>query len=157
MIVGGSAIEVYTSGKYVSDDVDLVGNRKALIEILEEWGFSRKGWFWSRPELKLWVDPVGTHYAGDEARLGEVSTPYGPVHLAAVEDLIAKRLIGAKVWPRNSNQLFAQAVALATEYSGVIDWDYVSKLTKRDLADDLVLELRRRTEAPAARALSSTG
>ncbi|MFZ0830850.1 MAG: hypothetical protein WCB18_10160 [Thermoplasmata archaeon] len=148
--MGGSAIEIYTSGEYVSDDVDVVGNRRALVGTLEKWGFRRKGRVWYRPELNLWVDPVGMHYAGDEDRLREVSTPYGQVKLAAVEDLIAKRLIETKVWPRSGSQFFDQAAALAAEYTDGIDWDYVTRVARRDLADDLVPELRRRA-IPTAR------
>ena len=59
VIVGGSAIEVYTGGRYVSGDTDLVGERPAIISALERWGFHREGRLWSRSDLRLWVDPVG--------------------------------------------------------------------------------------------------
>lgn len=84
MIVGGSAIEIYTGGLYVSGGVDLVGERDALIHTLEQWGFRRDGRLWSRPDLQLWVDPVGRYNAGDARKLREVSTPYGSVRLASV-------------------------------------------------------------------------
>ena len=144
VIVGGSAIEVYTSGKYVSGDVDLVGERLLIIGILERWRFQREGRLWARSDLELWVDPVGQHYTGDVRRLRVVSTPYGTVRLASVEDLIAKRLIETKVWPRGGMDLFDQAVALAAEYRDEIDWDYVTRVARQDLAEDLVPELRRR-------------
>jgi hypothetical protein len=144
VIVGGSAIEVYTGGMYVSGDTDLVGERKAIITALERWGFRREGRLWSRAELELWVDPVGGDYTGDTRRLREVSTPYGPVRLASVEDLIAQRLIEVKVWPHAGTGLFDQAVALAAEYLADIDWDYVTDVAQREGADDLVSEVRRR-------------
>ncbi|MGI0128864.1 MAG: hypothetical protein ACREDE_11205 [Thermoplasmata archaeon] len=144
VIVGGSAIEVYTSGKYVSGDIDVVGERGLIISALERWGFRRHGRLWSRSDLELWVDPVGRNYTGDVRRLREVSTPYGPVRLASVEDLIAKRVIEVKVWPRTGTEMFDQAVALATEYDEDVDWDYVTLVAKRERADDLVAELRRR-------------
>ncbi len=144
VIVGGSAIEVYTNGKCVSADIDLVGERRSIIRTLEEWGFRHEGRLWSRAELKLWVDPVGKQYTGDARRLREVSTPYGSVHLASVEDLIAKRLIEIKVWPRVGTELFDQAVALAAEYPEELDWDYLTGVAARDRAADLVPELRNR-------------
>jgi hypothetical protein len=144
VIVGGSAIEVYTTGKYVSGDIDIVGDRKAIINGLERWGFRPAGRLWSRPELELWIDPVGSEYTGDERRLRTVTTPYGPVRLASVEDLIAKRLIETKVWPKGGTDLFDQALALAAEYDQEIDWPYVTKVARKDLADDLIPELRRR-------------
>lgn len=150
VIVGGSAIEVYTSGKYVSADIDLVGERPSIIRALERWGFHREGRLWSRPDLRLWVDPVGRDYTGDLRRLREVSTPYGSVRLASVEDLIAKRLIETKVWPRGGTELFDQAVALAAEYHDEIDWEYVTAVAGQDGAEDLVPEVRRRILRPAS-------
>lgn len=144
VIVGGSAIEVYTNGMYVSGDIDVVGERRSIISALERWGFHREGRLWARPDLELWLDPVGRGYTGDVRKLREVSTPYGPVRLASVEDLIAKRLIEAKVWPRAGTEMFDQAIALAAEYGDDVDWDYVTLVAKRERADDLVLELRRR-------------
>ena len=144
VIVGGSAIEVYTGGMYVSGDTDLVGERQAIITALGHWGFRSEGRLWSRSGLELWGDPVGRDYTGDTRRLREVSTPYGPVRLASVEDLIAKRLIEVKVWARGGRELFDQAVALAAEYLRDIDWDYVTVVARREGADDLVPEVRRR-------------
>lgn len=148
VIVGGSAIEIYSSGMYVSADIDLVGERPSIIKALERWGFRREGRLWSRPDLGLWVDPVGRFYTGDVGRLRVVSTPYGSVRLASVEDLIAKRLIETKVWPRGGTELLDQAVALAAEYQDEIDWDYMSRVAAGDGAEDLIPELRRRL-APA--------
>ncbi len=144
VIVGGSAIEVYTSGMYVSGDIDIVGDRGSIISALEQWGFHREGRLWSRPDLRLWVDPVGRGYAGDVRKLREVSTPYGPVRLASVEDLIANRLIEVKAWPRAGTEMFDQAVVLAAEYGPDVDWNYVTGVARREEADDLVPELRRR-------------
>lgn len=144
VIVGGSAIEVYSSGRYVSGDIDIVGDRPSIIRALEGWGFRKKGRLWVRSDLGVWVDPVGKRYTGDIAKLRDVSTPYGSVRLASVEDLVAKRLIETKVWPRGGIDLFGQAVALAAEYQDEIDWDYVVRVAGQDGAEDLVPELRRR-------------
>jgi hypothetical protein len=148
VIVGGSAIEVYSSGRYVSGDIDVVGERSSIIGALERWGFRREGRLWSRSDLELWVDPVGRYYTGDVAKLRVVLTPYGLVRLASVEDLIAKRLIETKVWPRGGTELFEQAVALAAEYHDEIDWGYVTRVAEQDGAEDLVPELRRRLAPP---------
>lgn len=148
VIVGGSAIEVYTSGLYVSADVDLVGERDAIASALERWGFRREGRLWSRSDLGLWVDPVGRYYSGDARKLREVSTPYGPIRLASVEDLIAKRLIELKVWPRAGTEMLGQAVALAAEYGADLDWEYITEVARRGHAGDLVPELRRRVARP---------
>jgi hypothetical protein len=146
VIVGGSAIEVYTSDAYVSGDLDLVGDRPRLIEALERWGFKKSGRLWAKSALEAWVDPVGPTYNGDEARLKDVLTPFGPVQLASVEDLIGKRLIEAKVWPGSSVWAFDQAMMLAAEFEEELDWDYTALVASREGASDLVPELRRRLQ-----------
>ena len=42
IIVGGSAIEVYLTGSYVSGDIDVVVDRRSeAIKVVESWGFVR--------------------------------------------------------------------------------------------------------------------
>jgi hypothetical protein len=144
VIVGGSAIEVYTSDAYVSGDLELVGDRDRLIGALESWGFKRSGRLWAKPALEAWVDPVGPAYNGDQARLRSVVTPFGPVQLASVEALIGTRLGEAKVWPGSSVWAFDQAMMLAAEFEKDLDWDYTTQVSSREGASDLVPELRRR-------------
>lgn len=144
IVVGGSAIQVYTEDSYVSGDVDLVGDRPKLISALERWEFERSGRLWAMPTLELWIDPVGAEYRGDAARVKEVDTPFGPPRLAPVEDLVGKRLNEAKVWPGSSKAAMAQAVIPAAEFERQMDWAYVTKVASREDAADLVPELRRR-------------
>src|SRR5271155_3808515 len=62
VLVGGSAMEVYSAGLYVSADVDIVGDRTAAAKILESWGFAREGLIWWQPEWKVTIDLVGGPY-----------------------------------------------------------------------------------------------
>lgn len=146
VIVGGSAIQVYSNDTYVSGDVDIVGDRNKVIALLEQWGFAKESRFWSHPRLDLLVDPVDSYYNGDSRLLVTVSTRFGPVRLASVEDLIAKRLVEVRVWARGGKELFDQALVLAAEFYERIDWDYVVSVAKRDGAVDLVTELRQRAD-----------
>jgi hypothetical protein len=124
-LVGGSAIEIYlTSGVYVSQDVDVVGNRLPLAAVLRRWGFQeiagrshRVYWF---PESVGLVDLVGA-----VARSGlpprPVDTPVGPVRLSALEPLIMRRLVRSK--RETSPARFRQAARLAKV--GPLDWVYL--------------------------------
>ncbi len=150
VVVGGSAIQVYTSDEYVSADIDVVGDRRSLISALEAWGFVKQGRLWSQKDLALWVDPVGRDYTGDQRKLREFVTPYGPVKVAAIEDLIAKRLIEISVWPDTRLQLFDQALILATEYDKTLDWDYIRQLARREKAEPLVDTLQKRVSTHGA-------
>lgn len=144
ILVGGSAIEIYTDGEYVSEDVDMVGERASLARSLEGWGFIKEGRLWSRRDLELWVDAVGGSYSGNREKLRTFSTPFGRVQLASVEDLIAKRLIEVRVWPGTAQGLFEQAAMLAAEYPEGLDWDQIRSVAKREGAEPLVEELLKR-------------
>ncbi|MGB6443511.1 MAG: hypothetical protein WBF81_09495, partial [Thermoplasmata archaeon] len=98
IIVGGSAIEVYTSGEYVSHDIDVVGERDRLASVLRKWGFKQQEGrssrtYWAKKPLGL-VDLVGAHLKSDLATQ-TFQTPYGSVSLGPPEDLITRRLMRA--------------------------------------------------------------
>lgn len=153
IIVGGSAIELYSQGSYVSGDIDLVGPRKELIAVLERWGFRRDGRLWHRADLEIAVDLVGSDYTGDIQRTREIYTPFGPVLVAAVEDLLVKRLASAKHW-RIPNDI-EQALLLAVAYDRELDWNYVEELSGRYHVADLLGSLRARLP-PKARAVEDS-
>ncbi len=126
VLVGGSAIGVYTEGEYVSQDIDVVGDRKRLAAILRRWGFcpevgrSRRT-YWVRDPPGL-VDLVG---ARTKSHLSPqtLQTPYGSVHLGPPEDLITRRLMRAGA--EHSTELFREAVLIAHRYRAVLDWEYI--------------------------------
>jgi len=137
VVVGGSAIEIYTEGTYVSGDIDLVGNRSALARILESWGFARKGREWYHTQWKLAVDLVSENagLTGSRKLIRTIVTPYGSVRLAAVEDLIVKRLVSAKYWQISSDR--EDAAILARRYRGELDRTYLSEAaTQAEVTDE---------------------
>ena len=47
IVVGGSAIEIYTNGQYTSGDIDIVlSPSRTLTPILAEWNFKSQGRIW---------------------------------------------------------------------------------------------------------------
>ena len=127
IIVGGSAIEVYlSSGLYTSQDIDVVGTKRAIVPVLRRWGFreeeGRSGRvYWAKRGLGK-VDLVGPN---DKSGLPPRSepTPYGEVLLGPVEYLIVRRLM--RSGRERSTELFHQAEVLAAEYRTGLDWDYI--------------------------------
>ena len=144
IVVGGSAIEIYTSSLYVSQDLDLVASRREAISVLESWGFTREGRIWWRDDWKIAVDLVGYDYTGSQRRTQVIETRYGPVRLAAVEDLVIKRLAEAK--HLRSKESFSQAVMLLSEYKGSLDNAYLDEFAQRQDVVDILAELRRRLD-----------
>jgi hypothetical protein len=145
VVVGGSAIEIYTEGAYVSGDIDLVGPPEALARTLTGWGFEHESRVWFHRSWGLTLDLVGPRYNGRAERTQRVETPYGPVRLAGPEDLIVKRMISAAYWKIPDD--FNQAVLLAVRHRGAIDWAYLEELARRELVSRLVPQLRDRMDA----------
>lgn len=144
VVVGGSAIEIYTEGAYVSGDIDLVGPREELARTLTTWGFERSGRVWSHRDWRLTLDLVGPRYNGRSDRTRSVNTPYGPVRLAAPEDLIVKRMVSAVYWKVPAD--LDDAVLLGVEYKDTIDWEYVEELARKESVIQLLPELRKRMD-----------
>jgi hypothetical protein len=145
VVVGGSAIEVYTKGAYVSADIDLVGPREALARTLLRRGFEHESRVWFHRGWRLTLDLVGPRYNGRSDRTQRVETPYGPVRLAGPEDLIVKRMISAAYWKIPDD--FNQAVLLAVRLRDVLDWAYLEEQSRRELVSQLLPQLRERMAA----------
>jgi len=143
VVVGGSAIEIYSEGKYVSGDIDLVGSRTVLAGILESWAFTHENREWYNPEWRVAVDLVNENdsFTGSRRLIRTLVTPYGPVRLAAIEDLIIKRLLSAKYWEIPSDR--EHAAILARKYQDELDREYLSDSAKRAAVADEWMELER--------------
>jgi hypothetical protein len=144
IVVGGSAIEVHSRGKYRSDDLDLRGDREALHRVLAGWRFERHGKIWLRSDWKIAVDVVGTKYTGDPYRAVRIETPYGPVRVAVVEDLIIKRLAAAKHW--KTVRAAEEAAILWRDYHDRIDYDYLNDQARRYDVVDILADFRERLD-----------
>jgi len=142
-VVGGSAIMVYlSSALYVSQDVDLVGDRTAIETVLRRWGFREVE---GRSRRRYWMDEsVGlVDLVGSADRSGlpprKLATPYGPVTVGPPEPLIIRRLMRAE--REDSASLFDQAVALAR--MGGLDWEYLESEARYEKVEPLLKRLRR--------------
>ena len=144
-VVGGSALEIYTQGDYVSGDADIVAeSEKMLTDALQSWGFHREGMYWVHPEFRdLFVQFVGRYYSGSENLTRIVDTLYGSVRLGAIEDLVVKRLVGARHWDRP--EMFAEAELAVRRFGREMDWKYVEAQAKKEGVVDLVERVRGRT------------
>jgi len=141
IIVGGSAIEIYARGEYTSGDIDIVvPPRRDLTKTLRGWRFSQRGRLWINGDLKIVVDLVSYPYTYDYSKTQVLITPYGSVRLAAVEDLLIKRMLSAKWWKRSGDLEHAKVLVIL--YRDRIDWRYVEELAVRFEVADLLSNLR---------------
>ncbi len=137
IVVGGSAIEFYTSGQYTSGDIDVVTTAPVdWARILRAWKFEKQGRIWHSSALGVVIDFVKPPYTYDVTRTQVLVTPHGSLRIAAIEDLLVKRLISAKFWKTPSDIEHAKLLAVA--HWDRIDWDYVRELAGQfDVADVL--------------------
>jgi hypothetical protein len=147
VIVGGSAISIYTSGVYISKDIDIVGPRSRISPILRSWGFrlDAKGErpYWIREDLGFLVDLTGRRrYIGLESHVTRIDTRFGPIRLAAVEDLVLRRLVFAKRDRRVEN--IDEAVLVFDQHRDGFDLDYLEGMVKYERVGDAYAEFRRR-------------
>lgn len=145
VIVGGSAIEVYTSGETSSADIDVVGPRAAGVRALEDWGFVQRSRIWRREDWGIDVDLLGAKLSGNRERTTLVETPYGPVRLLGVEDALVKRLVELRYWKTSPSwraDLQRQVELLLAEYGDRMDEEYLSFVARRDGVLDVLTEYR---------------
>ncbi|HXQ93932.1 MAG TPA: hypothetical protein VN864_02015 [Thermoplasmata archaeon] len=142
VVVGGSAIEVYTKGGYVSGDIDIRADREAVRRALAGWKFNEEGRLWIRADWNIAVDVVGNQYTGDPYRATTAATPYGPVQIAVVEDLFVKRLAAAKHW--RVREALDEASLLWADYSDRMDVAYLDQQAATYKVLDLLAVFRKR-------------
>jgi hypothetical protein len=147
MLVGGSAIAVYTLGEYVSNDIDVIGPKIRIGSVLREWGFQLDEGgerpYWIRNDLKLAIDVLGSRYSGLEGHVQTLKTPYGSVRLAAPEDLIVRRLVFSK---RDQKAAMAEAELLMDRFKDILDYGYLEAQAHYEKVEDRYQELLQRSE-----------
>lgn len=98
VLVGGSAVELYTGGAYTTGDLDFVGHvltpvKKALVKA----GFTRLGRHWIHEKARIFLE-----YPSDSLGVGErkalISVGRFRVQIVSPEDLIVDRLVAFQHW-----------------------------------------------------------
>ncbi len=136
VIVGGSAIEFYTDGAYMSGDVDIcwsgphlpgpADQARAMIACGAGPGGPRT---WK--VAGLFVDLLGAVETFATSDYASMDTPLGSVVLQPVEDLIVERVFAARCWtgPNAAAEDCARKL-LATALAGglTVDWLEVERI-----------------------------
>jgi len=149
VLAGGSAISIYSHGRFTSGDVDVVGEKGRIVPVLKRWGFAPAEdpdgrVYWTRADLELVIDILHrspSSGSGRSGRLRTIMTDYGPVRASAIEDLIVRRLV---FWSRDGKAaLLDQAVALFIENREEIDIPYLEGEVRWEKIDAAYQELQR--------------
>jgi len=151
IIVGGSAIEVLTSGQTSSLDIDIVTVRDEALRVVLSWGFRPSGRVFCREDWGIEIDLLGARFSGSRQRVRRIDTPYGTARVAGPEDLIVKRLAELKHWPTTPtwrSDLVRQVSLLLAEYGGQLDEEYLASVARRDDVVDILDDFRRHVRSP---------
>ena len=134
MVVGGSAIECYTEGAYMSGDIDFCRRRIEPIPLrLAQDLMGRLGATGGPRSWKvggLFVDLLGLLENESVSPASELQTPYGPVSIMPAELQLVERVLSA-TYPAKDTGMYdtamkIMAVGLAGE--APFDWDEVCRL-----------------------------
>ena len=136
ILVGGTALELYTDGGYATGDVDLALPTSPDVDAaFAELGFAKRGRFWVRPELGLYFEaPAPAGLPGETAPRTVLDVDGLRVVVLGVEDLLVDRLRAWVHWKSDEDGRWA--ARLVALWADELDWSY----------------LRARTSEPAERA-----
>jgi hypothetical protein len=93
VVVGGLAVAYWTSGAYLTGDIDVVmPSTPAVYERLAALGFERRGRFWTLPGRDVFLEAPGSALRpGEQAEDIELSSG-GRLRLERPEDVLVNRL-----------------------------------------------------------------
>ena len=132
VLVGGSAVELYTGGAYTTGDLDFVGHispvtRKALIEA----GFTRHGRNWIHEGAKIFLE-FPSSSLGEGERKAILTVGRLRIQIVSPEDLLVDRLAAWKHWESPVDGI--NSFLLYRAQSKSFDEDH---LKKRAMAEDV--------------------
>lgn len=156
VVVGDSAITIYTNAECVSAGFD-VGGKTRIIPVSGAVFFD--GRYWRRDNLGLAVEPGQTRYFGLRSRTVRFVMKVGAVRLAASEDLIVCRLVYAKgEFGERNRRALAEAIHLSLRFEGSLDREYLEKEVRYETVADphaeMIRRSRRQRKGPGGRARS---
>jgi excisionase family DNA binding protein len=137
VVVGGYAVQYYTSGDYRTVDIDMVGASEPVAQVLESWGFLREGRHWYDAELKFAIEvPGGQLDPHEAARVFGVRVEGVTAYILGIEDLIIDRLNACVHWNDAESCRWARVMLLTAPE---LDEAY---LEERAVAEQVLEKLR---------------
>lgn len=140
VVVGGYAVQYYTSGDYRTVDIDMVGASEPVAQVLESWGFLREGRHWYDAELKFAIEVPGAQLDPHEAaRVFGVRVAGVTAYILGIEDLIIDRLNACVHWNDGESCRWARVMLLTAPE---LDEAYLEERAAAEQVLDKLRELR---------------
>ena len=141
VLSGGCCVELYSKGRYTSDDIDLIdrynGGHRKIKEIMEKIGFKeyKMKRYFVHKDTSLFIEfPRGPLGVGDEPvkEVATRTTDTGTLKLLTPTDCIKDRLsayyhwddkqsLDQAIWVAQENDFDMNAIELWSEKEGIID------------------------------------
>lgn len=135
VLSGGAVVAIYTSGKYVSRDLDLVNRysveRSLIKSAMEELRFKEVGRHFEHPDSEFFVEfPPGPLSIGEEyiIRINELEMETGILRVISPTDCVKDRL--AWYYHDNDRQCLLQAIMVSSEHQ--IEMNEIRKWSERE-------------------------
>lgn len=150
--VGGFAVEAYTLGRFMSMDIDLIGNRDGISAILRELGFASndgRNWMSAQFDIHIDIQDGSVNIPGGDKRVTAVEAAAGCViNMISITDIVADR-ISAYASGHKDSGLQARAIIMA--WRDHIDFDVLRDVCRQENAvaecgEIMQLALSRRQE-----------
>ncbi|MHC9538478.1 MAG: UbiD family decarboxylase [Vulcanimicrobiota bacterium] len=125
VVVGGFALEFYSTGGYATGDIDLIYPDPDLCGTkLRDWGFVKEGRHWISEELDLFIETPGSFLPEiEQKRVTTVEIEGMTVCIIGVEDLIIDRLNAFVHWKSTDDGYWARELIYI--YFDTLDLDYL--------------------------------
>lgn len=151
-VIGGNyAVELYTSGGYKADTVDLLIPVDLADSVLSRWSFERGDSGWSNEDIGIAVRSLGEDLGKSELeRVNQIDVNGLAVYLLGVEDLIIDKL--AEYTRHGESDAILWAQELMEIHINELDLDYLKVCASNDgvmralqqLIDELGLDEEKR-------------
>lgn len=150
VLSGGACVSIYSDGKYVSMDLDLVNTafakKREIREAMHAIGFRDEGRHFTHPETDLFVEfPAGPLAVGEEPvkEVNEIRLHTGTLRIISPTDCVKDRLAAYYHW--NDAQCLEQADFVA--HAKEIDLDEVERWSEAEGKLDEFRQIRYRLVA----------
>lgn len=121
VLSGGAVVAIYTSGSYVSPDLDLVNRysakRSTIRAAMEELGFCEMGRHFEHPDSEFFVEfPRGPLSLGEQeiTNVAELTTDAGILRVITPTDCVKDRL--AWYYHSGDRQCLSQAISVSRKH-----------------------------------------
>ena len=132
ILVGGSAVELYTRGRATSLDLDLIGDISKIAPILIGQDFKREGRHFRKGLIYIEIPSDILH--GERSVVFEYDEK--KIKVISVEDLIIDRLCGCKFW--KSEYDCEHARMLFASYKNKLDIEYLNNRARIEDVSELL-------------------